>query len=103
MGHFLCDLLKPLIFGEIEAEATNRFLKQLAQKEALFPDGRSPSLRLQPCGANSTATGRRIRCAFSTRSLGPGQARNTGQEVMQKAIELKRFIRLMRTLPNESP
>jgi len=33
---FWCDLLKPLIFGEIEAEATNRFLKQLAKKK-LFP------------------------------------------------------------------
>ena len=36
---FWCDLLKPLIFGEIEAEATNRFLKDLAETEVLFPNG----------------------------------------------------------------
>jgi len=43
---FWCDLLKPLIYGEIDKEATNRFLKDLAEKPMLFPDGeiRKPSV-----------------------------------------------------------
>ena len=30
---FWCDLLSPVIYGEIEAELTNRFLKQVARKK----------------------------------------------------------------------
>jgi len=43
---FWCDLLSPVIYQEIEAELTNRFLKQLARKKIRFPDGRigNPSL-----------------------------------------------------------
>ena len=37
---FWCDLLSPIIYDEIEAELTNRFLKQLARKTIRFPDGR---------------------------------------------------------------
>jgi putative transposase len=33
---FWCDLLKALIYNEIDAEATNRFLKELAEKASLF-------------------------------------------------------------------
>ena len=36
---FWCDLLSPLIYGEIDKEATNRFLKDLAEKPVCFPDG----------------------------------------------------------------
>jgi len=43
---FWCDLLSPIIYDEIEAELTNRFLKQLAKKKIRYPDGRigHPSL-----------------------------------------------------------
>ena len=37
---FWCDLLSPLIYGRIDKEATNRFLKELTQNPVRFPDGR---------------------------------------------------------------
>lgn len=87
---FWCDLLKPLIFGEIDEEATNRFLKELSQKETLFPNGH--------IGRPSVATLRRKlnryrEGGFDGLSRQPrsdrGKPRNTGREVMEKAIELK--------------
>ena len=36
---FWCDLLSPIIYGEIDKEATNQFLKDLSQKSIRFPDG----------------------------------------------------------------
>jgi putative transposase len=37
---FWCSLLHPVLVGEIDAKDANRYLKGLAQQEALFPDGR---------------------------------------------------------------
>ena len=37
---FWCSLLRPVLFGEIEAKEANRYLKGLAQQEYVFPDGR---------------------------------------------------------------
>jgi len=36
---FWCDLLSPIIYGEIEPEATNWFLKQKALEQFRYPDG----------------------------------------------------------------
>ena len=43
---FWCSLLRPVLFGEIEKEKTQPFLKSLTQEEYLFPNGkrRRPSL-----------------------------------------------------------
>ena len=43
---FWCDLLSPVIYGDIEAELTNKFFKAMANEQILFPDGRftNPSL-----------------------------------------------------------
>ena len=43
---FWCDLLTPVIYGDIQPELTNRFLKATANEEIRFPDGRigKPSL-----------------------------------------------------------
>ena len=43
---FWCDLLSPLIYDEIQAGLTNRYLKELTGKKIRFPDGkiRTPSL-----------------------------------------------------------
>jgi len=88
---FWCDLLKPVIFAEIDKEATNRFLKETAEKEILFPNGR--------IGRPSVATLRRKlnrfrQGGFDGLSRLPradrGKPRNTACEVMEKAIELKR-------------
>jgi hypothetical protein len=43
---FWCDLLKPIIYGDIEQEQINQYLKELAQKEVIFPDG---TLRRPQC------------------------------------------------------
>ncbi|MGC9523868.1 MAG: hypothetical protein ACP5HG_18620, partial [Anaerolineae bacterium] len=43
---FWCSLLAPVLFGEVPAKETGRFLRSLAEKECTFPDGRrnKPSL-----------------------------------------------------------
>jgi hypothetical protein len=43
---FWCNLLHPVIFGQVEERQINRHLKKLAQEEILFPDGKkkTPSL-----------------------------------------------------------
>ena len=37
---FWCNLLHPLLFGEIEQGSENQFLKKLSEQEFLFPDGK---------------------------------------------------------------
>jgi hypothetical protein len=37
---FWCDLLKPIIFEEIEEEGIHQFLQKTAQTPVVFPDGR---------------------------------------------------------------
>jgi hypothetical protein len=43
---FWCTLLSPLLFGDIPPEEAGRFLRELADTEHLFPDGkrRKPAL-----------------------------------------------------------
>ena len=43
---FWCDLLKSIIFEEIEEEGIHQFLQKTAETEVVFPDGRvaKPSL-----------------------------------------------------------
>jgi putative transposase len=87
---FWCDLLSPILYGEIEPEATNAFLKQTAKEQVRCPDGRirTPSLsnlrrklkRYQKGGFDNLA--RKKRCD-------QGKPRNTSSEVIEKAIELK--------------
>ena len=88
---FWCDLLGPVIYGEIEPEQTNQFLKQQAKKTVHYPDGRikKPSIstlrrklaRYQEGGFDNLA--RKKRCDR-------GKTRNVLFEVMEKAIELKK-------------
>lgn len=88
---FWCDLLRPLLFDEVEKEQTHLFLLELSQKEVLFPNGRTakPSLstlrrklnRYRTSGFNSLARKER---------KDRGQARSTTQEIIARAIELKK-------------
>ncbi len=88
---FWCDLLSAIIYDEIDTQATNRFLKELAERPIRFPDGRigKPSLstlrrKLNRYRKNGfDALVRQKRCDR-------GKPRNTGCEVMGKAIELKK-------------
>jgi transposase InsO family protein len=88
---FWCDLLAPVIYEEIEPEATNRFLKQLADKQILFPDGRigKPSLKTLRRKLNRYRQGGFDALARKKRR-DQGQPRNISTEVIEKAIELKK-------------
>ncbi|MFQ5976215.1 MAG: hypothetical protein ACE5J5_07875 [Candidatus Hydrothermarchaeales archaeon] len=55
---FWCELLSPVIYGDIEPELTNQFLKQIADKQITFPTDESASPPLRPCAASSIAIAR---------------------------------------------
>lgn len=88
---FWCSLLKPVLFGEVDRAQTNDFLKKLAAKEQVFPNGlvKKPSLstlrrklrQYRHGGFDNLA--RRPRCDR-------GQPRAHTQEIIDKAIQLKR-------------
>lgn len=88
---FWCDLLKPIIYEDIEQEQINQFLKELVQKEVMFPDGslRRPSVSTlrrklnlyKEAGFNALARKRRTDL---------GQCRSVHSQVIEAAIELKK-------------
>jgi len=87
---FWCDLLSPVIYGQIEPEETNWFLKQKAKEPIRYPDGHigKPSIstlrrklkRYQKGGFDNLARKKRS---------DQGKPRNTSPEIIEKAIELK--------------
>ena len=85
---FWCDLL---IYEEIEPELTNQFLKQLADIQITFPDGRiaKPSLKTLRRKLNRYRQGGFDALARKKRH-DQGQPRNIPTEVIEKAIELKK-------------
>jgi transposase InsO family protein len=88
---FWCDLLSPLIYGEIDEKATNRFLKDLAEKPVLFPDGRirKPSLSTLRRKLNRYRQ-RGFDGLQRQKRSDRGRARNVANEVIEKAIALKK-------------
>jgi transposase InsO family protein len=88
---FWCNLLHPVIFGEIERGQTNHFLKSLCLQEVVFPNGKRkmPSIstlrrklnRYRKDGFQSLA--RKARCDR-------GASRTLSREIIDKAIELKK-------------
>ncbi len=88
---FWCDLLSPVIYGEIEAELTNRFLKQVAKKKIRFPDGKigKPSLSTLRRKLNRYRNGGFDALARKRRS-DRGKPRNIAASIIDKAIELKK-------------
>jgi len=88
---FWCELLRPIIFEEIEEEGVHQFLQQTAQTQVVFPNGRmaTPSLstlkrkltKYRSGGFN--ALGRKSR-------KDKGQPRRVSAEIMAKAVELKK-------------
>ena len=88
---FWCDLLSPLIYDDIEPEATNRFLKTLADKPICFPDGRmaEPSLSTLRRKLNRYRQGG-FDALDRQKRYDRGKPRNTGCEVIEKAVELKK-------------
>ncbi|KAF5433304.1 Transposase [Candidatus Methanophagaceae archaeon] len=88
---FWCSLLHPVLFGEIEPDETHRYLKKLSGQECLFPNGKKkkPSLstlkrklkKYRQTGFEALA--RKRRCDR-------GKPRAVAQEIIDKAIEIKR-------------
>lgn len=88
---FWCDLLSPLIYGEIDKKDTNRFLKDLAEEPLRFPDGHiaKPSVSTLRRKLNRYKDGGFDALERKKRS-DRGKPRNAGCEVIEKAIELKK-------------
>lgn len=88
---FWCDLLSPVIYGEIEPEATNQFLKQKAKEPVQYPDGRNrtPSISTLRRKLNLYRQGGFDNLARKKRA-DLGKPRNTSVQVIKKAIELKK-------------
>ncbi|MCU0614197.1 MAG: hypothetical protein MUD09_03835 [Desulfobacterales bacterium] len=88
---FWCDLLSPIIYEQIEAEEINRYLKAKAQQDLQFPDGRvgKASLKTLRRKLNAYREGGFDALARKKR-IDRGKARNLSQEVIDKAIELKK-------------
>jgi transposase InsO family protein len=88
---FWCDLLAPIIFSDIEPEQTHQFLKQLASKEVVFPDGqlKKPSLSTLKRKLKKFQTGG-FNALFRKTRLDIDKPRVTSEEVIAKAIELKK-------------
>ena len=88
---FWCELLNPVIFGDIEPEGTNKFLKHLSQKEVMFPNGeiRKPSLSTMRRKLNRFKKGG-FNALFRKIRGDKGTPRKTRSEVAAKAIALKK-------------
>ena len=88
---FWCDLLRPILYSQVEPEGTHQYLKTLAQKKVVYPDGRqdTPSL----------STLKRKLKAYRTKGFDGltriprsdrGKSRNADQEIIDTAITLKK-------------
>lgn len=88
---FWCDLLAPVIYNEIDPELTNRFLKNLAAKNIEFPDGkvRKTSLTTLRRKLNRYSEGG-FEALERKKRRDRGRSRNVSQDVIDKAIELKK-------------
>jgi putative transposase len=88
---FWCDLLHLILFGEVEPEQTQDFLRELSQKEVVYPGGRigKPSVSTLRRKLNRYRSGGFEALARKDRE-DRGQPRNASAEVIATAIELKK-------------
>jgi transposase InsO family protein len=88
---FWCELLRPIIFGEIEEEGIHQFLQQTAQTQVVFPDGRMAKPSLSTLKRKLT---KYRRGGFNALGRKPrkdkGRPRKMSAEIMAKAVELKK-------------
>jgi transposase InsO family protein len=88
---FWCDLLRPIIFEQIEKGGFHQFLQQTAEKEVVFPNGQvaKPSLSTLKRKLKKYRRG-----GFNALGRTPrndkGQPRRVSAEIMNKAVELKK-------------
>lgn len=88
---FWCKLLDSVIFGEIDKVEINRYLRSVCEKEYIFPDGKckKPSLSTLRRKLNKFKKGGFKKLARKRRN-DKGKIRACTQEVLDKAIELKK-------------
>jgi len=88
---FWCDLLHPVLFDEVEPEQIQEFLKELSNKDLVFPGGRlaKPSLSTLRRKLNNFRAGGFDALARKERK-DRDQPRSTLPEIIAKAIELKK-------------
>jgi hypothetical protein len=88
---FWCDLLKSIIFEEIEEEGIHQFLQKMAETEVVFPDGRvaKPSLSTLKRKLGKYRQGGFNAMARKPRS-DKGQPRQVSDEIIAKAVEIKK-------------
>jgi transposase InsO family protein len=88
---FWCDLLHPVLFDEVEPEQIQDFLKELSNRETVFPGGRmrKPSLSTLRRKLKRYRTGGFDALARKDRN-DRGHARAAPAQIIATAIELKR-------------
>ena len=88
---FWCSLLEPLISGEIPPQEAGEFLRELTKTEQLFPDGQ----RKKPRRATLWRKWKLYReggfeALLRRRRSDRGKPRRVSQEIIDKAVELKK-------------
>ena len=88
---FWCSLLQPLILEEVPRDEAATFLRQLADTEQLFPDGR----RKKPSRATLWRKWKLYReggfeALLRRRRTDRGRPRSVEQKIIDKAVELKK-------------
>ena len=89
---FWCDLLRPIIFDEIE-EHPHAYLVQLSQKECLFPNGirKKPSLSTLKRKLKKYQLGGIEQLKRKTRN-DRGQPRQYSTDIVDKVVEYKKDL-----------
>lgn len=88
---FWCDLLNPIIYSDVEKELTSQILKQIAAQKVLFPNGeiKKPSLSTLKRKLKKYENGG-FDALFRKKRDDIGKPRVVPEEVVQKAIEIKK-------------
>ncbi|MFH2026415.1 MAG: helix-turn-helix domain-containing protein [bacterium] len=88
---FWCELLNPIIYSDVEKELTSPILKQIASQKVLFPDGeiKKPSLSTLKRKLKKYQNGG-FDALFRKKRGDIGKPRVVPEEVIKKAIELKK-------------
>jgi len=88
---FWCELLSPVIYSEIEQEEAHKYLKELASKAVVFPNGetKTPSLSTLKRKLKKHQEGG-FHALFRKNRDDCGKTRAVSQEIIDRAVELKK-------------
>jgi len=88
---FWCDLLKPIIFSDIEPEGEQAYLKMLARQPVSFPDGRVGRTSLSTLRRKLKRYRRDGFCGLQRKPRSDrGDSRSLDPEILAAAVELKK-------------